>query len=303
MFGLLPGGYFVVSDRSEASRLETFRPSALAKVCLPSRDQYWDEYWNRFRSSVSRSIESDSPVVAELSGGLDSSSIVCMADRILGENSSACPSLVAAAGLYPGLACDEEPFIRAVERHVNISVECWDATDVSVNELEPSSVALPGGRFATFGGTEGQLHIAQALHANVLVSGFGGDQVGTPSGGLRDAVTELRWRDASKILLGRPRFDPGAILETLGALARSFMPLSLRRGYGRINALQRRPNWLGSWAKTHRRLTIYPKGNDGLESEIQRRMWRSLSAGPHALVMTYLQHHAIRNGLDSDFRS
>ena len=66
-----------------------------------------------------------------------------------------CASLTAAAGLYPGLVCDEEPFIRAVEKSVRIPVDCWNATEGASDELERSSVAVPGGRFATFAGTEG----------------------------------------------------------------------------------------------------------------------------------------------------
>jgi len=296
----LPGGNLLVVNRTGA-RITGFRPDALATLNLPSRKAYEDEYRGRFRAAVATCIESDSPVVAELSGGLDSSSIVCMADRILAEDPSLCPSLVAAAGLYPGLACDEEPFVRAVERHVSLPVDCWDATDVSINELDPSSIALPGGRFATFGGTEGQLHIARSRNAKVLISGFGGDQVGTPTGGLRDAVTERRWSDAAKMVFGRPELEATTILATLWALARSFTPSPVRQAGVLLRSNEGRPIWLSEWAKRHPRPRAAAERLEGLGSEIHRRMWRSLTSGPHALVMAFSQHHAIRSGLDLRF--
>ena len=72
--------------------------------------KYWDfdpgkriryrtdaEYEEHFRSTlataVQRRLRSDRPVLAELSGGMDSSSIVCMADLVIARGTAECPRL------------------------------------------------------------------------------------------------------------------------------------------------------------------------------------------------------------------
>ena len=75
-----------------------------------------------------------------------------LADRIAKATPGLCPGIVAATALYPGLACDEGPFARAVAARIEVPVRYWNALDTSVNELERSSIAVPGGRFATFAG-------------------------------------------------------------------------------------------------------------------------------------------------------
>jgi asparagine synthase (glutamine-hydrolysing) len=55
--------------------------------------EYEEHYRNLFTQAVTRRLRTDSPVLADLSGGFDSSSIVCMADDIIARKHSVLPRL------------------------------------------------------------------------------------------------------------------------------------------------------------------------------------------------------------------
>ena len=60
-------------------------------------------------------------MAAELSGGVDSSSVVGTAARLL-EGGTVAGSLEVHAMVFPGRPCDESPYIRAVAEHAGIAV-------------------------------------------------------------------------------------------------------------------------------------------------------------------------------------
>ena len=64
------------------TRYWDFNPSKRVRYCTDA--EYEEHFRAAFATAVQRRLRSDRPVLAELSGGMDSSSIVCMADLIMG---------------------------------------------------------------------------------------------------------------------------------------------------------------------------------------------------------------------------
>jgi asparagine synthase (glutamine-hydrolysing) len=70
-----------------------WRFSPKSRIRYKTDAEYEEHFRYAFRQSVQRRLRSDSPILAELSGGLDSSSIVCMADDILAKERAETPRL------------------------------------------------------------------------------------------------------------------------------------------------------------------------------------------------------------------
>jgi asparagine synthase (glutamine-hydrolysing) len=75
---------------------------------------YEEQLRNLFREAVAVRLPSNAPACAELSGGLDSSSIVCMADSIAKERSDGPRRPTTFTYTHPGSA--DEKYVQAVER-------------------------------------------------------------------------------------------------------------------------------------------------------------------------------------------
>ena len=63
------------------------------RIYYRSDGEYGKRFQGIFAEAVRRRLRSDSPVLAELSGGMDSSSIVCMADTIAARGAAETPRL------------------------------------------------------------------------------------------------------------------------------------------------------------------------------------------------------------------
>ncbi len=79
----VPPGQFarIRQTQTKVQSYWAFNPGR--KIRYKTDLEYEERFRHLFRQAVRRRLATDSPVLAELSGGLDSSSIVCMADDIL----------------------------------------------------------------------------------------------------------------------------------------------------------------------------------------------------------------------------
>jgi len=103
--------------------------------------RYEEQLRSLFREAVAVRLQTEAPVVAELSGGLDSSSVVCMANNLTRSGAVNATRLNSLSFTWRNSL--DEPFIREVESHCGIEGVHISTHDVRLmNETEVGS-ALP----------------------------------------------------------------------------------------------------------------------------------------------------------------
>jgi asparagine synthase (glutamine-hydrolysing) len=173
-------------------------------------EKYWDfnsdkniryrsdlEYEEHFRavfsSAVRRRLRSDAPILAELSGGMDSSSIVCVADTLLARGAADTPRLDTLSYYDDSEPnWNERPFIAKVEEKRGQIGRHIDINEQEILRFGPEIGAFPatpssGGGRPTEASRQFAAHVA--LQGNrVILSGIGGDET---TGGVPTPVPEL----------------------------------------------------------------------------------------------------------------
>jgi asparagine synthase (glutamine-hydrolysing) len=186
-----PGGYLeVTSNRVRVRRYWSF--NSVRAICYRSDSEYEEHFRQVFRQSVRRRLRTSYPILSDLSGGLDSSSIVCMVHDIVtnGEASANLNTFSIYSLEEPG--GDERPYFEAVERHIGKRGTHMEVRSDGSTALSP----LRDPYFSPFpeysdGLLEGEReflsrtgHQGNRLH----FKGLGGDEL---LGGVQNPVPEL----------------------------------------------------------------------------------------------------------------
>jgi asparagine synthase (glutamine-hydrolysing) len=79
----VPPGHFLRINSSTTTLTRHWTFSGRSPINYKTDTEYEEQFRFLFRQSVRRRLRTDRPILAELSGGLDSSSVVCMADDIV----------------------------------------------------------------------------------------------------------------------------------------------------------------------------------------------------------------------------
>jgi asparagine synthase (glutamine-hydrolysing) len=178
------------------------------KIRYRTDAEYEEHFRTVFAKAVQRRLRSDQPVLAELSGGMDSSSIVCMADIVIARGAAETPRLDTISWYDDSNpALDERPYFTKVEEkrgHSGCHIDLGRQTEVDSQEsftsdsetdhfaATPILIRRNSKYFKQYTG-----HL-RAQGNRVVLSGVGGDDV--TGGGAATPMPELQ------NLLARARF-------------------------------------------------------------------------------------------------
>jgi asparagine synthase (glutamine-hydrolysing) len=176
----LPGGHALVvgPERFEVVRYWSFDPNRTIRY-RDDRD-YEAHLSEVFQTAIACRLAVDGPAFSELSGGLDSGAVTCVASRLIKRGTVSCPALRTVSYVYDqSPSADERPFIRPVETFLGRS-----GVHVLESEhpfLTPIARSLrPEWPTNLLWALEQSDRVSEEMRltgSRVILSGLGGDQV------------------------------------------------------------------------------------------------------------------------------
>ncbi|HIK55711.1 MAG TPA: lasso peptide isopeptide bond-forming cyclase [Synechococcales cyanobacterium M55_K2018_004] len=185
-------------------------PDPRTDLRLKSPQDYADAFLEVFTEAVRCRLRSAFPLGSTLSGGLDSSSIVCLARLLLAQQQS--PPLKTFSAIFDATPeCDERPFINAVLRQGGLEPTFVDASALSpLTELErvlwhqdepfcTPNLYIHWGLYTA----------AQQQGVRVFLDGYLGDNVVYHGWSYReDLAHSLRWIKLAQVIQGTVQRSP-----------------------------------------------------------------------------------------------
>lgn len=194
----VPPSFFVLLRPGKRTLSKYWDFDSSQKIRYRTDAEYEEHFRTVFAKAVQCKIRSDRPVLAELSGGRDSSSIVCMADTIIARAAAETPRLDTISYYDDSEPnWNERPYFTKVEEkrgragwHINVGAQ--EPQEISSFEPSPQSdhdrLIMP--TLGYDGRTSPQVGMCIASQGNrVVLSGIGGDEV---MGGVPTPVPELQ---------------------------------------------------------------------------------------------------------------
>ena len=169
--------HYVLFEGEHVRRTEYWKITDLIGIVRYRKDaDYEDHFLSVFQDAVRSRLRTDGRVTAEVSGGLDSSSVACVADHLLGDEAE--QRLRTLSFVYPRQqGSDESRYIEAVERAVrgrHFRIAETPKTLISRAAL-PGFLACPTTLSCFPGKAETPFGLLAAESSRVVLSGEGGD--------------------------------------------------------------------------------------------------------------------------------
>jgi asparagine synthase (glutamine-hydrolysing) len=293
-----PGHVLVVTG--ETVRLERYwAPEPGTPIRYRSDEPYVEQCRDLLVRSVEDRMRSDRPIAAFLSGGVDSSSVVTVAHRMVRRH---VPPPTPFSLVFPNHPeSDEQPFIAAVEAACGVTAVRVPPASIDGEALARRAAlwAAPPGMAADEMSRTAFEAIAAAGH-RVVLTGAGGDFLfsgsvfqyadllcaGRPVAALRRMIDDWRADDTGRRPLG---FFQAGLWPLLPPRMRSALRPLARRLYG----ITDQPSWL----RVRRHVDPHPAMPRG-GSFATEEVTRALGSGMHAYFLESGEHAAAEHAVE-----
>lgn len=176
IFRLPPAHFLIITpDRIHMDRYWDIEPTK--EIRYGSDQEYADHFLDIFKKSVHCRMRAHGRVGAQLSGGLDSSSVACVAQSLINTGAVSKNGFETFSIVFPGWNCDESVYIEAVKQKwrmksnpvpPTVRNRSWYEAQVDRYLDIPD---YPNGSMS-----DAIEHLAQKKGFRVLLTGLGGDE-------------------------------------------------------------------------------------------------------------------------------
>jgi len=173
----LPPAHSLIVGEGRFRKQRYWTPDFSKNIRYQTDTEYAEHFLAIFKESIRCRLRSIGSVGIALSGGLDSSSIACVAQSLYRDAGNAHPDFIALSEVFPGLACDESTYIQVV-------VDLWGLKSETIERKNVDSTLysdqvrryldFPG--YPNGGAADPVSGLAGERGLRVLLDGIGGDQ-------------------------------------------------------------------------------------------------------------------------------
>jgi asparagine synthase (glutamine-hydrolysing) len=210
------------------------------KIRYVTDEEYEEHFRHVFFKAVQRRLASDAPVLAELSGGRDSSSIVCVADQIIARGEAQLPRLDTISYFDDSEPnWNERPYFTKVEAKrgrvgLHVAMRPYSWTECLAVESHPTAreCMVPSRENSHLSSPEIRMRLSSQGN-RVLLSGIGGDETmggaPRPIPELQDLLVSVEFRRLAHQLKLWALQEKMPWFQLLWKAIRDFFPVSSRR--------------------------------------------------------------------------
>lgn len=166
----LAAGHFLIVERDRTHVNRYWELKVPTELHYRTHEEYAEHFRDLLFDIVEARLRTSGPVGATLSGGLDSSSIVCTAQELYRQNRADDQGFTSYSSVFEGLDCDETSLINDIEQKYGFRSRHIPTTaSMSTLQLQPSGfMAAPGKGISEL---DGVLRAASADGIRVLLTG------------------------------------------------------------------------------------------------------------------------------------